>query len=348
MKTRIAVLGALVLVSAAQAQQVRDGAFDASRGSMPDIQGFERIAGRDPGLSRIIGGQLQHGPTQDADVDYYQRRSDFLFDEGLTITATLEVKSSTYRTYTCSGEQRPGYYLGASDNSGRLVYLGITSDRVFVMNSVSAPIGPNTPTIMLPMVNTWHTYELSIRPCGVSVTIDGKHALDTQLGPTGQSTGKARYLFGDGTWCGSSSTMMQSVTFRLGIPNCPADFNGDCWVDGDDYDAFVMCFDERICPPGKSADFNGDGFADGFDYDDFVWAFENGCDGQGGSGGGSGGSGGGGGSNDGSGGGGTGGGSGGSDGGTGNGGSGSGGGSGNGDGGATGSGGGQSGSTANG
>ena len=58
---------------------------------------------------------------------------------------------------------------------------------------------------------------------------------------------------------------------------CPADFNGDGFVDGFDYDDFVACFEGEGCPPGKSADFNGDGFADGFDYDDFVTAFEAGC-----------------------------------------------------------------------
>lgn len=58
---------------------------------------------------------------------------------------------------------------------------------------------------------------------------------------------------------------------------CPADFTGDGFLDGFDYDSFVACFEGEPCPPGKSADFNGDGFADGFDYDDFVAAFEAGC-----------------------------------------------------------------------
>ncbi len=58
---------------------------------------------------------------------------------------------------------------------------------------------------------------------------------------------------------------------------CPADFNGDGFVDFFDFDDFVVCFEGGPCPPGKSADFNGDGFADFFDYDDFVLAFENGC-----------------------------------------------------------------------
>lgn len=58
---------------------------------------------------------------------------------------------------------------------------------------------------------------------------------------------------------------------------CPADFNGDGFLDFFDYDGYVSCFEVGVCPPWKTADFNGDGFADFFDYDAFVAAFERGC-----------------------------------------------------------------------
>lgn len=60
-------------------------------------------------------------------------------------------------------------------------------------------------------------------------------------------------------------------------PGCPADFNGDCFLDAFDYDDFVSCFEGEGCPSGRSADFNGDGFPDAFDYDEFVVSFERGC-----------------------------------------------------------------------
>ncbi len=60
-------------------------------------------------------------------------------------------------------------------------------------------------------------------------------------------------------------------------PPCPADFNGDGFVDFFDFDDYVACFEGIACPPGKTADFNNDGFVDFFDYDDFVAAFETGC-----------------------------------------------------------------------
>ena len=61
-------------------------------------------------------------------------------------------------------------------------------------------------------------------------------------------------------------------TFTVG-PECPADFNGDGFLDFFDYDEFVGAFEAG----GAGADFNGDGFLDFFDYDEFVGAFEVGC-----------------------------------------------------------------------
>jgi hypothetical protein len=54
---------------------------------------------------------------------------------------------------------------------------------------------------------------------------------------------------------------------------CPADFNGDGFLDFTDFDDFVSAFENGL----TSADFNGDGFLDFTDFDDFVSAFENGC-----------------------------------------------------------------------
>jgi hypothetical protein len=58
---------------------------------------------------------------------------------------------------------------------------------------------------------------------------------------------------------------------------CPADFNGDQFIDFFDYADYVACFEGAGCPDGTTADFNGDAFVDFFDYADFVTAFETGC-----------------------------------------------------------------------
>ncbi len=56
-------------------------------------------------------------------------------------------------------------------------------------------------------------------------------------------------------------------------PTCPADFNGDGFVTGDDFDAFVIEFEAG----NISADFDADGFVTGDDFDAYVLAFEVGC-----------------------------------------------------------------------
>lgn len=67
---------------------------------------------------------------------------------------------------------------------------------------------------------------------------------------------------------------LTSVNFaRYGCPSCPADFNHDGFVNGNDYDDFAVLFDEA----DPMADFNHDGFVNGNDYDEFADHFDLGC-----------------------------------------------------------------------
>jgi hypothetical protein len=73
-----------------------------------------------------------------------------------------------------------------------------------------------------------------------------------------------------------------NLAFTLGdslctTPGCPADFNGDGFLDFFDYGDYVACFEGAGCPDGRTADFNGDAFVDFFDYAEYVAAFEQGC-----------------------------------------------------------------------
>lgn len=54
---------------------------------------------------------------------------------------------------------------------------------------------------------------------------------------------------------------------------CPADFDRDAFVTGDDFDGFVAAFEAGT----PAADFDRDGFVTGDDFDHYVVAFENGC-----------------------------------------------------------------------
>ncbi|MCC6969396.1 MAG: hypothetical protein IT434_04170 [Phycisphaerales bacterium] len=61
-------------------------------------------------------------------------------------------------------------------------------------------------------------------------------------------------------------------TINLGGP-CPADFNHDGFVNGDDFDLFASAFEGGAA----AADFNRDGFVNGDDFDAFASYFEGGC-----------------------------------------------------------------------
>jgi hypothetical protein len=58
---------------------------------------------------------------------------------------------------------------------------------------------------------------------------------------------------------------------------CPADYNGDGFVDGIDSDLFNNDFESADPNRQIIADYNGDGFVDGIDYDMFNNDFETQC-----------------------------------------------------------------------
>lgn len=62
------------------------------------------------------------------------------------------------------------------------------------------------------------------------------------------------------------------VHTQINLP-CPADFDGDGFLTGDDFDVYVAAFEAGSI----DADFDGDGFVTGDDFDAFVIAFEAGC-----------------------------------------------------------------------
>ncbi|NUQ51159.1 MAG: immunoglobulin domain-containing protein [Phycisphaerales bacterium] len=70
-----------------------------------------------------------------------------------------------------------------------------------------------------------------------------------------------------------SAAQSDAATLAVAATCCPADFNADGFVNGDDYDAFAEFFEEGYL----GADINQDGFVNGDDYDAFAEHFEAGC-----------------------------------------------------------------------
>lgn len=61
----------------------------------------------------------------------------------------------------------------------------------------------------------------------------------------------------------------------LCVPPCPADFNGDTFVDDGDFVVFAACYEAFIAEGAcAAADFNADGFVDDADFVSFAAAYE--------------------------------------------------------------------------
>ncbi len=89
------------------------------------------------------------------------------------------------------------------------------------------------------------------------------------------STMKVRFVVNDvspGNVVEGGVDAVKLVVFNCGA-SCPSDFNGDGFVNGDDFDAYVAAF----AAGDIKADFNKDGFVNGDDFDVFSVAFAGGC-----------------------------------------------------------------------
>ena len=106
----------------------------------------------------------------------------------------------------------------------------------------------------------WSTQDVG----GGVLTGDGYEVMGTVGQPDAGILTDGEFRLEGGFWVGPPAT---------GRVRCPADFNGDDFLDFFDYDDFVAGFEAG----NPRCDFNADGFLDFFDYDDFVVAYEQGC-----------------------------------------------------------------------
>ncbi|MCC6426145.1 MAG: matrixin family metalloprotease [Phycisphaerales bacterium] len=90
--------------------------------------------------------------------------------------------------------------------------------------------------------------------------------------PASTLTTCTQYYWGVQAVNGTGTTNSTPVSFGFETYR-PADFDGSGFVDGEDYNAFVLAFEAG----DESADFDGTGFVDNEDFNAFVVAFEAGC-----------------------------------------------------------------------
>ena len=125
--------------------------------------------------------------------------------------------------------------VGSALPAGAVMWTG-SPESVFVLNSVSGDRYTNTEA-----TGVWHE-------------------------------GTVRYISGWG-FDTMAGTFVAILWIQQNAGGCAADFNGDGFVTGDDFDAYVIEF----IAGNLAADFNHDGFVTGDDFDAFVLAFEAGC-----------------------------------------------------------------------
>ncbi len=93
--------------------------------------------------------------------------------------------------------------------------------------------------------------------------------------PPGWTLTEARGISADGRTIVGTATVVGSgsQSWIATLPACAADFDGDGFLTGDDFDQYVAAFEAG----SLAADFDHDGFVTGDDFDAFQAAFEAGC-----------------------------------------------------------------------
>lgn len=260
--------------------------YDAGLGTLPQDQCFEQTidaAPVPPQDARIEGGALFFSTldlqaTGSEGGALWWQREDVEIDlaAGVTLEARVRIVDSQYRTNPGTGWPRPGYTLAVYDRAGRLVWIGIGSERVFLSNTAFGQFGTvDTVDMAFDSTDGYHTYRIDAGPGGASLTVDGVPRLSLpRLGPVEAPQAHGLAYFGDPTYWANSAVYTAWFRFSgVAEPCCRADLNGDGLVDFSDYLEFLNLYDAG----DPRADFNHDGLVDFSDYLEFLNHYDAGC-----------------------------------------------------------------------
>ncbi len=232
-------------------------------------------------LLSVVNGQIQTGAVIDGGVLDPDERV-FLSTLGLAFPDFADDPGFDNLPGTFPANTSVGFRIRAAlrewDGSA---FEAIPDER---MELSFGPLGPvQTPltdtvvegfTIRVGANGQWHRH---IEYVLASPAETGVYLMEMTLYSTASGIAESRpfwILFNQNE---SAATAAAAAAWVVSHKLCPADFNGDGFLDFFDYDDYVTCFETGACGARSTADFNGDGFVDFFDYDDFVSAFENGC-----------------------------------------------------------------------
>lgn len=193
--------------------------YDPGLGTLPEDQGFTRFDNFGTEPEPIVSGSLLHqfssgaGPTGGA--QYWTRNSEVLdfATTSYALEADLLVHSSNYDLVSTFPNQRSGYYLGATDSSGRAFAVGIASTGITINTDLGFSPTNGVPFTPFDSTDAIHTYRLLIDSGVGSLFIDGTLFASTPLGGAVNPGAANRVLFGDLSGAGASETDLGGFSF---------------------------------------------------------------------------------------------------------------------------------------
>ncbi len=204
-------------------------------------------------------------------------------------TASIVGSSATTTFDDTTAVPLQSYFYWVQAAQGTATFRDLAGPDTGFRDAIPTPPGPfnlstpangatgvsSTPTLTWSAASNVNTYTLVIDD-----TSDLSSPLSTVTGlvttsynvPGGVLADCGTYYWGVTAINANGPTASTPAVFSF-LTVIPADFNGDGFVTGEDFDAFVAAFELG----DLVADFDGDGFVTGEDFDAYVVRFEAGC-----------------------------------------------------------------------
>lgn len=268
-----------------------DFSYDASLGTFPDDQGWERRVGLPEQVTAtVFGGVLSQStlplavtpcpnPEPGAGRSLFWRilGQPFSFEDGVVFEAELRVLSSQDGACICdrpNSSERSGIRMTLVDSNRQLFSVGLQVGRVALANDAFAYC--NGPAVVYAAVDTtsdFRKYRLEVNGPVAVLYVDGEPAASHTGYGNPQAGAGSGILLGDATSWSNSSFEVRS--FRVSTGSCnPSDLAIPFGVlDLADVNIFVGAFVSQ----GPAADLNTDELFDLTDIGLFVGGFTAGC-----------------------------------------------------------------------
>lgn len=188
--------------------------YDASLGTLPEAQGFDRVESGSPPVPTVGGGILHQFPGAVPSVQAWQNNSiplDFTTTPYF-LEVDLHVISSNFVP-----PNRVGYYLEVSDSARRDFAVGISNDLIRLTTHANFEAGTKTVSAAFNPRDGFHTYWLVIDAGMGTLYVDGTALLALPIDPSVRPEPEVanRVIFGDLSGLGVSETELRSFQFGV-------------------------------------------------------------------------------------------------------------------------------------